>query len=109
MKILLDMMGGDNAPLAPLEGAAAAVREYGVQIVALGEEALLKKTAEEHNISLDGMEIVNCTETIDMCDEPSLAIRRKKDSTIVVGLQMLHDGGGDRSQTVAALPHWMVT
>jgi glycerol-3-phosphate acyltransferase PlsX len=95
MKILLDMMGGDNAPLAPLEGAAAAIREYGVQIIALGDEALLKKTAQEHNIPLDGMEFVNCTETIAMCDEPSLAIRRKKDSTIVVGLQMLHDGGGD--------------
>ncbi len=95
MKILLDMMGGDNAPLAPLEGAAAAVKAYGVQIVALGDEALLRKTAAEHNIALDGIEFVHCAETIDMCDEPALAVRRKKDSTIVVGLNMLKDGGGD--------------
>jgi glycerol-3-phosphate acyltransferase PlsX len=95
MKILMDMMGGDNAPLAPLQGAADAVKEYGVEIVALGDEALLKKTAEEQHIPLDGFSFVNCTETIAMCDDPVAAIRHKKDSTIVVGLNMLREGKGD--------------
>ena len=95
MKILVDMMGGDNAPLATLQGAADAVKEYGVQIVALGDEALLKKTAQEQNISTDGMTFVHCTEVIEMCDEPAMAIRRKKDSTIVRGLEMLKAGEGD--------------
>ena len=82
MKIILDLMGGDNAPLAPLDGAAQAVKEYGVQVVGLG-------------ISLEGIELVNCTENIEMCDEPARAVRQKKDSPIVVGLTMLKDGRGD--------------
>ncbi len=45
MKIIVDMMGGDNAPLAVLEGAAQAVKEYGVQLVGVGNEALVRKTA----------------------------------------------------------------
>ena len=95
MKIIVDMMGGDNAPLAVLEGAAQAVKEYGVQLIGVGNEALVRKTAAEHNISLDGIELVNCTETIEMCDEPARAIRQKKDSSIVVGLNMLKEGRGD--------------
>ena len=61
MKIIVDMMGGDNAPLAVLEGAAQAVKEYGVQLIGVGNEALVRKTAAEHNIPLDGIELVNCT------------------------------------------------
>ncbi len=89
MKIIVDMMGGDNAPLAVLEGAAAAVTEYGVSLIGVGNEELVRKTAAEHNIPLEGIELVNCTETIDMCDEPARAIRGKKESSIVVGLNML--------------------
>ena len=95
MKIIVDMMGGDNAPLAVLEGTAQAVKEYGVQVIGVGSEELVRKTAAEHNIPLDGIELVNCTETIEMCDEPARAIRSKKDSSIVVGLNMLKDGKGD--------------
>ena len=95
MKIIVDMMGGDNAPLAVLEGAAQAVKEYGVQLIGVGNEALVRKTAAEHNIPLDGIELVNCTETIEMCDEPARAVRQKKDSSIVVGLNMLKEGKGD--------------
>ena len=95
MKIIVDMMGGDNAPLAVLEGAAAAVKEYGVSLIGVGNEELVRKTAAEHNIPLEGIELVNCTETIDMCDEPARAIRGKKDSSIVVGLNMLKEGKGD--------------
>ena len=92
MKIIVDMMGGDNAPLAVLEGAAQAVKEYGVTVVGVGNEALVRRTAQENSIPLDGIELVNCTEAIDMCDEPARAIRQKKDSSIVVGLNMLKDG-----------------
>ena len=95
MKIIVDMMGGDNAPLAVLEGAAAAVKEYGVQLIGVGDEALVRKTAADNNIPLDGIELVNCTEVIEMCDEPARAIRTKKDSSIVVGLNMLKEGKGD--------------
>ena len=95
MKIIVDMMGGDNAPLAVLEGVAQAVKEYGITVVGVGDEALVRRTAQENSIPLDGIELVNCTEVIDMCDEPARAIRQKKDSSIVVGLNMLKDGKGD--------------
>ena len=74
MKIIVDMMGGDNAPLAVLEGAAQAVKEYGVQLIGVGNEALVRKTAAEHNIPLDGIELVNCTETIERCPQSSRLI-----------------------------------
>ena len=95
MKIIVDMMGGDNAPLAVLEGTAQAVKEYGVQILGVGNEELVRRTAADNNIPLDGIELVNCTQVIEMCDEPARAIRTKKDSSIVVGLNMLKDGKGD--------------
>mgnify|MGYP000912022801 CR=1 FL=1 len=65
MKIIVDMMGGDNAPLAVLEGAAQAVKEYGVQILGVGNEELVRRTAADNNIPLDGIELVNCTEVIE--------------------------------------------
>ena len=90
MKIIVDMMGGDNAPLAVLEGAAQAVKEYGVQLIGVGNEALVRKTAAEHNIPLDGIELVNCTEVIDMCDEPARAIPPEEG--------FLHRGGSEYAQ-----------
>lgn len=95
MKIIVDMMGGDNAPQAVLEGTAAAVKEYGVEIIGVGDEALCRKIAAENNIPLNGISFVNCTQKIEMCDEPAKAIRAKKDSSIVVGLNMLKEGKGD--------------
>ena len=61
MKIIVDMMGGDNAPLAVLEGAAQAVKEYGVQLIGVGNEALVRKTAAEHNIPLDGIDFLSAS------------------------------------------------
>ena len=64
MKILVDAMGGDNAPLCVLQGAADALREFGegMQLVLLGQREVIEQTAAEHGISLDGMEIVDCRE-----------------------------------------------
>ncbi len=96
MKILLDMMGGDNAPLAPLEGAAQVIKAHSdIEIVGLGDEQAVRALAQEKNIPLTGITLVNCTQNIEMDDEPALAIRRKKDSPTVVGLSMLRDGEGD--------------
>lgn len=95
MKIIVDAMGGDNAPLAVLQGAADAVKEYGVELILTGKEEVIRSCAAENGISLEGMEIVNCTEVVEMCDEPAMSVRRKKDSSLVVGLRMLKEGKGD--------------
>lgn len=93
--IIIDAMGGDNAPAEILKGAAAAVQKYGVAITAVGQEDKIRAAAKEHAISLEGITIVNATEEIDMCDEPTTAIRRKKDSSMVVGMRLLTEGKGD--------------
>ena len=60
MKVIVDGFGGDNAPLAVLEGCRMAADEYDVEIILTGDEQKLRDCAEEHGISLGGMEIVPC-------------------------------------------------
>lgn len=95
MKIILDAMGGDNAPLAVLQGAAAAVKEYGVELILTGQENVICECAQKNKISLNCMEIVDCPEVIEMCDEPAMSIRRKRNSSLVTGLRLLKEGKGE--------------
>lgn len=95
MNIIIDAMGGDNAPVEILKGAADAVKEYGVAITAVGRAADIEAAAKEHAIDLTGITVVNAAEQIEMCDEPTAAIRHKKDSSMVVGLRLLAEGKGD--------------
>ena len=97
MKIILDAMGGDFAPEAPVMGAIDAVKAYGAQIVLVGrgEEILnvLKKNGIENLPA--GMEICHADDVVDMHDDPDQVIRRRKNSSMVVGLRMLAEGKGD--------------
>lgn len=97
MKIILDAMGGDNAPAEILKGAADAVVTFApdLEIIAVGDAEKIAACARENNLKLDHIEIVNATETIEMCDEPAKAVRTKKDSSMVVGLKLLAEGKGD--------------
>lgn len=95
MRIIIDAMGGDNAPVEILKGAADAVREYGVEVVAVGHAEKINVAVREHSIDMTNIEIVNAEEEISMCDEPTKAIRHKKDSSMVVGLRLLAEGKGD--------------
>lgn len=95
MKIIVDAFGGDNAPLEILKGCEMAVNEYNVDIVLTGDENIIKKVAQENNISLDRMEIVHTTEVMLMTDHPKDIIRSKKNTSLAVALQLLADGKGD--------------
>ena len=97
MKILIDAMGGDNAPLCVLQGAAQAAAEFGqgMDLVLLGDEAALKACAAQNHIDLAPFTIVPCSEVVDMHDDPVKAARRKPDSSLVKGLTMLKNGEGD--------------
>ena len=97
MKILLDAMGGDNAPLCILQGALDAKKEFGegLDLVFLGQEQLVRDTAAKNNIPLDGFTLIDCPETVDMCDDPVKAVRHKTESSLVKGLTMLKNGEGD--------------
>ncbi len=97
MKILLDAMGGDNAPAAVLQGAADAVKEFGqgMELVLLGDESVLRACAAEKKIDLTPFTIVDCQETVTMHDDPVKAVRHKTDSSLVKGVTMLKNGQGD--------------
>ena len=93
MKIIIDAMGGDNAPAEIVRGAVKAKRELGVDIVLTGIEEQVRACLEAEGCS--DIPVVNTTEVITMEDEPSTAIRRKKDSSMAVALNMLRDGQAD--------------
>ena len=97
MKIILDAMGGDHAPEAPVLGALQAAKDFGAQITLVGRgEAILevmKKNGYE-NLSA-GVEIAHAEDVVDMHDDPMAVIRKRKDSSMVVGLKMLAEGNGD--------------
>ncbi len=97
MRIIVDAMGGDNAPAAPVQGALAAVKEYGVEIVLVGRgEEILKALRDNGVADLPaGMEIAHADQVIDMNDNPATAFKEKKDSSLTVGLNLVRDGKGD--------------
>lgn len=96
VKVAVDAMGGDNAPSSTVKGAVDALnksREIFVYLV--GQEAVLGAELEKYDYPKDRLEIVNASEIIEMAEPPVLAIRKKKDSSIVVGMKMVHDGEAD--------------
>ena len=93
MKIILDAMGGDNAPQAIVEGALEAHAQCGADIVLVGREEAIRACLT--GPLPEGVEIVNATEVVDMCDDPATAFKRKKDSSLTVGLNLLKAGAGD--------------
>ena len=97
MKIIVDAMGGDLAPLAPVKGALMAHEKYGADIILAGRtEEILRALQQCGCKDLPaGVEIVNAEEVVEICDDPATAFKRKKDSSLTVGLTMLRDGRAD--------------
>ena len=96
MKIIVDAMGGDKAPLEIVKGALRAKKELGVDLVLVGREEAVREILEaEGQTDLTGIELVDARDVITMEDDPSTATRRKKDSSMAVALNLLRDGRGD--------------
>lgn len=95
MKIIIDIYGGDNAPLAPLKGAEIAVKELGVEIIAVGNEAEMKEICEKENISTAGFTFVDAPLVMPVCAEPTSSLKEYKESSLVKGLSLLAEGEGD--------------
>ena len=94
MKIIVDVMGGDNAPLAPVEGALKAVKDLGVEIILAGGEAEIRGALGKlgHNEPPQGITILPTTQAIEMEDNPARAFRDKPDSSMTRGLEAIRDG-----------------
>ena len=97
MKIILDAMGGDLAPEAPVLGAIDAVKAYGAEITLVGRGEEILEVMKKHGIDdlPEGMEIANADDVVDMHDDPASVIHKRKNSSMIVGLKMLADGKGD--------------
>ena len=101
MQIILDAMGGDNAPEATIKGAVKAIKEIDSEIILVGNEEKINNKVKELYGKKDIKEISNritihnTTEEITMEDIPTQAIKHKKDSSMVVGFKLLKEGEGD--------------
>lgn len=97
MKIILDAMGGDNAPLAPVMGAVQAAKDFGAEITLVGRGEEILQALREQGIEKlpKGIEMVHADEVVDIHEDPAVAVRKKKNSSMMLGLKMLADGEGD--------------
>ena len=93
LKIIIDAMGGDNAPEEIVKGAVRAHRELGVAITLVGREEEVRACLK--NEGCEDLEVVDARDVITMEDDPSTATRRKKDASMTVALNLLRDGVGD--------------
>lgn len=91
IKIALDAMGGDRAPRMAVEGAAWASREFDCEIVLVGKERSIKKILAKTDYVKEKIIICHAPEVIKMSDPAAVSVRRKKDSSISLGIELLKD------------------
>lgn len=95
MNIIVDAFGGDHAPQAVIQGAAMAVQQLGVEITLVGDEQIIRKTAEEQGTSLEQIRILHTDEVFEMHEEPTSILKVHKNCSMAVGLRALRDDQGD--------------
>lgn len=95
MKIIVDAMGGDKGLAEVVKGTIDAVKDYGVEVIIVGKEDIIENELKNYDYPKNKIETINAEDIILNEDDPAIAIRRKKDSSMVVGLKALADGMGD--------------
>ena len=97
MKVIVDAMGGDNAPGEIVKGALDAHRAYGTELVLVGRAAEVLRAVEACGETTlpSGVELRDAAEVVEIADDPATAFKKKKNSSLTVGLTMLRDGLGD--------------
>ena len=95
-KVALDAMGGDNAPVEIVKGAVDAVSSRkDIKVFLVGQEDVVKEELAKYSYPADQIEVVHAPEVIEMAEAPVVAIRRKKQSSMVVAMKMVKDGEAD--------------
>lgn len=95
-RVVLDAMGGDNAPQAPVQAAVDAIRtRTDIKVILVGQEEVVREELSKYEYPKEQIELVDAPEVIEMAEPPVLAIRRKKQSSIVVGLNLVKSGEAD--------------
>jgi glycerol-3-phosphate acyltransferase PlsX len=99
MRIVLDAMGGDHAPEVAVEGGVMAAREYGIEVVLVGPQEVVEAELSKHDTAGLSLPVVHASQVIEMTDEPSMAAKKKKDSSMVVGMNLVKTGEADAFTT----------
>ena len=95
-KVALDAMGGDNAPQAVVQGAVdVALKREDIKIFLVGQEDVVNAELQKYTYPKERIEVVHASEVIETAEPPVMAIRKKKDSSIVVALNMVKKGEAD--------------
>ncbi len=94
-RVAVDAMGGDHAPEAIVEGAVAAARELGIPVTLIGDRDRLERELVKHRSGQVPVTVRHASQTIEMDDSPVVAIRRKKDSSIRVAVDLVKSGEAD--------------
>jgi len=89
MKIVVDAMGSDRHPQPDVEGAVQAAREYGVEIVLVGNKDVVEPELTKYDLSGLALSVVHTSQIIEMKEHPAAAVKSKKDASMVVGMKML--------------------
>ena len=92
MKIAVDAMGGDHGPAVVVEGAVAAAREFGLSVILVGDRAAIETEVRRLGAQSLGLEIRHASEIVGMAESPSLALRRKRDSSLRIAAELVRDG-----------------
>ena len=96
MKIIVDAMGGDNAPESAVWGGALAAKEYGEQVLLVGDPAKVAAILKDKGMeNTPGVTIMPASDLVDMHDDPATVLRRKPDSSMAVAFKLLKSGEGD--------------
>lgn len=95
MRIIVDAMGGDHAPRVVIEGAIAAANEYNAEIVLVGQEDKINSFLEKAKYSGGNITVHHAPDVIEMSESAAASVRRKRDSSIVVGVNLVKEGKGD--------------
>ena len=95
-KVVLDAMGGDNAPVEVVKGAIDAVSSRDdIKVILVGQETVVKEELEKYQYPKERIQVVDAPEVIEMAEPPVVAIRKKKQSSIVVGMNMVKNKEAD--------------
>ncbi len=96
MKIIVDAMGGDNAPESAVWGGALAAREYGEEVLLVGRPETVEAVLKEKGLQdTQGVTIMPASDLVDMHDDPATVLRKKPDSSMAVAFKLLKAGEGD--------------
>lgn len=95
MKIVVDAMGGDHAPQVVIEGVVEALKEFDINIVLVGIEEVVRAELKKYSYPQDRLEIVHAPEVVEMHDSAATSIRKKRNSSISLGIKYLKENNGD--------------